>query len=54
MAAELARFNELSKFRDVELLVAVILALIIPTGTLAVLILFRRRVLLPLRDLEYL
>jgi nitrogen fixation/metabolism regulation signal transduction histidine kinase len=54
MAAEKARFGELSDFRERELLIVVILALIIPASTLAVLILFRRRVLLPLRDLEYL
>jgi two-component system NtrC family sensor kinase len=54
MDAELARFRDLSDFRQGELLIAAILALIMPASTLVVLILFRRRVLLPLRDLEYL
>jgi len=54
MAAEQARFGELSDFRNGELLIAAVLALMIPIGTLAALIFFRRRVLLPLRDLEYL
>jgi len=45
-------FDELSENSDRQLVTVTILALIIPAATLVVLLLFRRRVLRPLRDLQ--
>jgi signal transduction histidine kinase len=54
IVADQAAFNELSENSDRQLVTVAMLALLIPIAALALLIVFRRRVLHPLHDLQYL